>query len=258
MKKAMIYFKYFLSLSIISSLNAQSFKGSASYDIKLAEDVFYFEGTLDFTSQESSFTFKKYEKSKWTRENEQEFKSQTIFTDSLGFAVYHEINKNDLTIRAFCKEANPIIYKDSVNFNWKLLNSEESIIQGVACKKAFVNFRGREYVAWYASSIPLNIGPWKFFGLPGLILQVTDKKGDVSILIKSLNFEKINSKIKKELVGMSMSKKEFNDCLDKEWIKYYNKNNAAIVRIQAEFPDLEITNNNLSKERSSTEIDYKN
>lgn len=37
------------------------------------------------------------------------------------------------------------------------------------------------YTSWYAPEIALNKGPWKFNGLPGLILKVEDSKGDYMI-----------------------------------------------------------------------------
>jgi Protein of unknown function (Porph_ging). len=58
-------------------------------------------------------------------------------------------------------------------FNWKLENEEKNII-GYKCKKATGQYRGRNYIAWYAEEIPINNGPYIFEGLPGLILEAED------------------------------------------------------------------------------------
>ena len=47
---------------------------------------------------------------------------------------------------------------------------------GYTCQKATTTFRGRNYTAWFAPEIPSNNGPWKFGGLPGLILKISDDK----------------------------------------------------------------------------------
>jgi len=59
---------------------------------------------------------------------------------------------------------------------WKLTNETQTII-GYKCQKATCRFRGRDFIAWFAPSIPVKRGPWKFSGLPGLILKVQDKDG---------------------------------------------------------------------------------
>ena len=59
------------------------------------------------------------------------------------------------------------------DFKWQI-QSETKKILSYTCQKALGEFRGRKYIAWFTSDIPLSDGPWKFSGLPGLILAVQD------------------------------------------------------------------------------------
>jgi hypothetical protein len=45
------------------------------------------------------------------------------------------------------------------------------------CQKATATFKGRNYEAWFTQSIPFSDGPYKFSGLPGLILEIRDTQG---------------------------------------------------------------------------------
>ena len=56
------------------------------------------------------------------------------------------------------------------------LGTEKQTICGYQCQKATCHWRGRDYVAWFTSAIPLKSGPWKFGGLPGLIMKIYDTK----------------------------------------------------------------------------------
>lgn len=60
--------------------------------------------------------------------------------------------------------------------DWELTEGERSIL-GYACRRARCTFRGRSYEAWYAPEIAVSAGPWKFGGLPGLILAIRDDSG---------------------------------------------------------------------------------
>lgn len=62
------------------------------------------------------------------------------------------------------------------NQEWSLLPETISIL-GYTCQKAETEFRGRTYTAWFTSQIPVDAGPYKFRGLPGLILKVEDGTG---------------------------------------------------------------------------------
>ena len=59
---------------------------------------------------------------------------------------------------------------------WKI-SSDTATILGYKCMKATTTFRGRTYNAWFTLMLPIRQGLWKFNGLPGLILKVSDTKG---------------------------------------------------------------------------------
>lgn len=58
-----------------------------------------------------------------------------------------------------------------------IIGRGNQIILEQKCQTATTTFKGRKYTAWFAPSIPLPYGPWLFNGLPGLILKLTDDKG---------------------------------------------------------------------------------
>ncbi len=67
-------------------------------------------------------------------------------------------------------------YSESFSvFKWELLNETDSIRE-YPVQKARCIYGGREWIAWYTSSIPINDGPYKFQGLPGLIVKIHDSK----------------------------------------------------------------------------------
>lgn len=66
-------------------------------------------------------------------------------------------------------------YEELPRFDWKITD-EEKVIGEYTCQKAVCNFRGRTWIAWFTPELPVSDGPWKFHGLPGLILQAYDEQ----------------------------------------------------------------------------------
>jgi len=62
---------------------------------------------------------------------------------------------------------------------WEILDETKEIL-GYECQKAVCDFRGRRYKAWFTWELPISDGPWKFEGLPGLIMAVADDQGHYS------------------------------------------------------------------------------
>lgn len=62
---------------------------------------------------------------------------------------------------------------------WKI-GSQTKEILGYTCTIAEMEYRGRKWIAWFAPDIPIMDGPWKFRGLPGLIMEIADSRGHYS------------------------------------------------------------------------------
>ena len=73
-----------------------------------------------------------------------------------------------------------LFVKDSIDHKWNLTN-ETKKINGFICEKANGKFRGREFTAWFTNDIKTPFGPWKLFGLPGLIIEAYDNNGFIKI-----------------------------------------------------------------------------
>lgn len=71
-----------------------------------------------------------------------------------------------------------------------LITDENKIINNFSCNKAIANFRGRQWVAWFTTEIPLSFGPWKLHGLPGLIIEAYDATNRYTWRAVKIKFEK--------------------------------------------------------------------
>ena len=115
---------------------------------------------------------------------------------------FKNFSKNELTeyarmpcelekYNAQCSESIPVQ-------NWAV-SDETQTVAGYSCQKATCKFRGREYTAWFTTDIPIPNGPWKFGGLPGLILKVYDKD-------KLFTFECVGIENNKQKFPVEMNK----------------------------------------------------
>ena len=67
---------------------------------------------------------------------------------------------------------------------WKIFPDKDTI-SNYFCQKATCTFLGRHYTAWFTPDISFSAGPYKFSGLPGLIVKITDDANDYEWCLKS-------------------------------------------------------------------------
>ena len=103
----------------------------------------------------------------------------------LYYTIVKEYAKEQLI---FCDEIGQITYYYNQNldqFNWKLQEEQKEILS-YNCKKATTEFAGRSYTAWYTTEISVADGPYKFHGLPGLILSIYDTNKQYQFNVASI------------------------------------------------------------------------
>jgi len=62
---------------------------------------------------------------------------------------------------------------------WEL-SDKDSLIMGYKCYMATASYLGKQWIAWYTSTITIPDGPWKLYGLPGLIIFAEDSSHSFS------------------------------------------------------------------------------
>lgn len=112
-------------------------------------------------------------------------------------------------------------YNETIKFDWKISN-EKAKIGSYNAQKATTEFGGRKWTAWFSTDLPFQDGPYKFSGLPGLIVKIEDEGKNYSWVLqgnrKVPNWEELTYAEKVSNVGLKVTEmprekfeKTFND-----------------------------------------------
>ncbi|MBD5267474.1 MAG: GLPGLI family protein [Bacteroides sp.] len=84
--------------------------------------------------------------------------------------------ENSMTVYDYCDNEN-YQYTDSISsFDWVITDSVSNK-NGYDCILATCSYRGRQWEVWFSTDLPWHDGPWKFSGLPGLVVSASDTDG---------------------------------------------------------------------------------
>lgn len=70
------------------------------------------------------------------------------------------------------------VVNEEINFKWEIQANRDTTILDLSCLMATTSYGGRDYVAWFAPDVPISDGPYKFCGLPGLIVRIADTENE--------------------------------------------------------------------------------
>ncbi|MDN6292104.1 MAG: GLPGLI family protein [Tetragenococcus halophilus] len=103
--------------------------------------------------------------------------------------------------------SNDFNYKDKDELDWKIMGKNQ-VINSYKCTLAKTRFAGRNYKAWFTNEIPISDGPYKFKGLPGLIIKIEDAQGHYVFELESFQKKKSSFEFDPQK-GTEVSKKEY-------------------------------------------------
>jgi len=88
-----------------------------------------------------------------------------------------------------------------IKINWKILPDKDKI--GIwAVQKAETDFAGKKWIAWFSTEIPIQDGPYKFYGLPGLIVKIEDRSGFHKMELKGIK----NNTLERDILAFEFEK----------------------------------------------------
>lgn len=115
------------------------------------------------------------------------------------------------------------VVPEQKKLEWTVLNDMKNI-RGINVQKATSMYLGRKWTAWFSNEFAIQDGPYKFMGLPGLILELYDDNFQhhfsmLGILKSNSNYEHKNQALRET----EISDKDFNK-LWKDFLKNPSKN----------------------------------
>jgi GLPGLI family protein len=173
---------FFLLLTVLVSAQNQRF----AYEYKYVPD------STEMSKVETEMMYLDI-----TKDGSKFFSREVYIADSINAALLKNANSKQLTLDQFANSSGKIFFKifkkypeyetfliirngmdiykvlDKRKTNWKI-SPDKEIIGKWETQKATTEMFGRKWIAWFSTEIPIQDGPYKFSGLPGLIVKISD------------------------------------------------------------------------------------
>jgi GLPGLI family protein len=100
--------------------------------------------------------------------------------------IFRSIPDNQMTVYDNAGSLEYGCYTEPLDeIQWEICDSTKSVL-GYDCVMATAKYHGRDWTAWFTPDVPLQEGPWKLTGLPGLILEASESAGQHSFVATGL------------------------------------------------------------------------
>lgn len=229
------------------------------YEESIKTDFNYIENHYELVSDNEKSVFEQVEESKHKNEIKETGDNEYVIIDGNKpkMIYYIDFETNNINILSSFKGEKIKIKDQPPTLEWDILGDSKSIANYTVIK-ATTHFRGRDFVAWFTPEIPVKAGPWKFFGLPGLILEAYDTekifRWNAQLVQYPKEFSKnIFKKIEKDKINRSFDMKE---ALDWQMKTIEQQENIYRARAQKEFPDYKEIDSEIDYRKYAPELKY--
>lgn len=186
MKKLGILAVVLLAQATFAQTNRFVYQVTSKPDINNKTDIKTENAYLDISAEKSMF----YSENRIKRDSVMQANRQSGGArgfnrdqmESLRTNINYSIEKDKKNQKTLYKDRlgrDQYSYEEDRPLNWKIL-SETTKIGEYKVQKAETEFGGRKWTAWFTTDLPYQDGPYKFSGLPGLVVKAEDADGDYS------------------------------------------------------------------------------
>ena len=109
--------------------------------------------------------------------------------ESHSYASYRVLKNypNSNKISVFSRlDGNNYHSEEDLKLRWQINTERDTTIINLRCLMATTSYGGRDYVAWFAPDVPISDGPYKFCGLPGVIVQIADTENEHKFVLQGV------------------------------------------------------------------------
>ena len=130
------------------------------------------------------------------------------FAHRFMYEIFKNYPNGQLTYTEYLFLTGSFQYNEPMDlFRWEI--QEDTIeIQGYVAQKATCSYGGRDWVAWFTDELPFSDGPYKFRGLPGLILRVSDTRNHYSFDFVSIEVPEKGTPIEWQITDYTKTSKQ--------------------------------------------------
>lgn len=144
-----------------------------------------------------------------------------------------KLKNGTLQYKDYIGQSEYYFYEEKPALKWNITPEKEKI--GIyQSQKATTEFGARKWTAWFTSEIPIQDGPYKFSGLPGLIVKIEDDGQNYSWILEGN--KKINQNIKINKLNyleaqMGEAKKISKEVFEKKRYQYRNNPMGQMIQM---------------------------
>lgn len=130
--------------------------------------------------------------------------------------TFYNISKNELVQKVDFMDRIFLIEDDLKNLKWKIETDSKEVL-GYNCQKATYKEDSTSYEAWFTTQIPASVGPSRFVGLPGAILELNVNDRERTYLATRIDLEgDYSAEITSPGKGKKVTREEYNQIRDEK------------------------------------------
>ncbi|MEM6526392.1 MAG: GLPGLI family protein [Bacteroidota bacterium] len=146
---------------------------------------------------------------------------------------YHDSRTNSIVEQRLMNGYPTLIAEWVEEMDWTITDQKKTIL-GYSVQKATrkaldltpeEEWKQGDVIAWFAVDLPFSSGPERYYGLPGLILELSYTKSSEKFTLEEISFQEA-LEIKPPTEGIKVTKEQiFNPYyrIDKKWLKNERK-----------------------------------